>query len=155
MDPQTPNPLPKLFTPETNAPPSTIMIAMLAALAVLILVAAIVQTLRHRRQQARQGALGNPDLLLSRIAPVLPLTWHDQRMLKKIAARLGLHQPLAILLAPQLLVKAAICWGQLANWKFTRNWGIRRLNDFAVELYGMDLHTLPENPQISPPPHGR
>lgn len=124
------------------SPSNYVVLVLLVGLTVLPGILMFVRDRKRRKTGGQNWIQGDSELLFQNIHAVLPLSWSDRRLLRKIASRLKLAQPLAILLAPQLLARAAVCWRQLARSKYTSDWGISRLNDFARKLHDTNLKVL-------------
>lgn len=123
-------------------PSSYVVLVLLVGVTVLPAIFMFVRDHKRRKAGRQNWIQGNSELLFQNIDAIMPLSRSDRRLLRRIASRLKLAQPLAILLAPELLAKGAVCWRQLARSKYTSDWGIGRLNDFARKLHDTNLKVL-------------
>lgn len=118
---------------------------VMVIIAVLIIVGAVLAFFGMRRRMKLErlpGVLGEPEELLEEVTQQLGLTASDRFMLHKVAYAMRLPQPTSILLSPELLLKAADQWQKSHRFGPSRQWGLKKLDRIAREMFDLDLQQL-------------
>jgi hypothetical protein len=116
------------------------------ALICMMVLAGLVLAYFSMRKQLKlerlPGVLGEPDALLEEIGESIGLTTSDRFMLQRVAYAMRLPQPTSILISPELLLKAADQWRASHRFGPSRQWGVRKLDRIAREMFDLDLQQL-------------
>jgi hypothetical protein len=132
---------PQLYDVSLNA--TGIIVMMLVGVGMSIWIS--VAYLRHRKLKHLEqmpDVLGDPDDLLEQTCDVLGLGISERRILKKVAYRMKLPQPVSILLSPAMMIDAAKVWEKTHHFTPSQYWGLHRLDEIARKVFGKDIQEL-------------
>jgi hypothetical protein len=127
-----------------------IIVMLLVGAGLLIwIIAAYLQHCRLKRLEQMPDVLGDPNDLLEQTCNVLGLGISERRILKKVAYRMKLPQPVSILLSPALMSDAARVWEKTHHFTPSQYWGLRRLDDIARKVFGKTLQELDQPERLN------
>jgi hypothetical protein len=106
---------------------------------------AFIRYLRMKRLEQLPGVLGDPQELFEQTASLAMLGVSERHVLKKVAWKMKLPQPVSLLLSPNLLRQAAEIWKESHALSPTRQWGLHHLNQIALKIYNQNLDQLRTN----------
>ncbi len=127
---------------DSPGPAGFVVIAIFLFVVLLSIVIAVVRHIHAKHIDNSPLVLGDSKLLLNYTCDILGLGFSERRLLRKLAAKMQISQPTAIILSPNLLLNAARTWKSICLFSTTKQWGISKLDNIARTVYGKRLSSL-------------